>query len=359
MNNVPTAPAVPKIKHSVLPLAEIIKRRGTGKRASYVVEGIIAEKSVNIAVGDSGIGKSPLAYQMGLCVASGVEFLGRAVKRGRVLYADLENGTDQFTDIALALARHLKLAEIPPDFHMLSEREDCFNLGAIIGEIRPTLVIIDSLRAYKPDAEEKNRLATHLLNELKTLAKEFGVSFLLLHHIRKTIDQDHAPAIDETNVMDWLVMACGARALINQSDTRIALGSCVTVKTSKRKNAKEAEAAMLRDSVGLVMRWVERSRGQSAPLYLSRVMDEEGEATGYQVMRGSELLFNPLMEQAWLELPRDAEFTFTQAKEVYGKHPPATKNWLSKCMAVGIVTQAVKGGPYRVLVDSTASGQTP
>jgi len=341
----PPVPAIPKVKHSVRPLAEIIKARGTEKPAAYVVEGIIREKSVNIGVGDSGLGKSPLAYQMGLCVASGEEFLGRPVRRGRVLYADLENGEDQFTDIALALARHLKLAEIPPGFHLLTEREDCDKLEAIIAEIKPMLIIIDTLRALSPGAEKDNEYAATLLNRLRTWARKYETSFLVLHHIRKTIDEGYMRHVENTDTMSWLTLACGARALVNQTATRIAFGPCL-MPPEMNNNAEEIA---LRDSVGLVMRWFEKSRGQSAPVYLRRNMDEHGEPIGYEAMTGPDLLFNEQMKQAWLKLPKDREFTFKEAKEIYGKHSPATLNWLQKCIAVGIVKQAGKGLPYRVI----------
>jgi hypothetical protein len=338
------------IKHNVKPLAAIIKARGTQRRAAYVVEGMIAENSVNIGVGDSGLGKSPLAYQMGLCIAAGIEFLGRPTKRGPVLYADLENGEDQFSDIALALKGHLGLTEIPPDFYLLTERDDCDNLGPIIGAIRPRLVIIDSLRAYRPGVEEKNKDAAFLLGMLRDLAKQFATSFLLLHHVRKSSDDENAPAIENTDVMAWLTQACGARAIVNQSDTRIAFGPVVAPKVSKNQQSDAVKQAnALRDSVGLVMRWVERSRGQSAPLYLSRVLDGEGEPLGYRAMTGPDLLFNEAMKFAWEMLPRDREFSFTEAKQFYGHAGPATKNWLEKCKQVGCIRQVAKGAPYRVI----------
>lgn len=339
-----------KVKHSVRPLAEIIKRRGTERRVSYIVEGIIAPNSVNIGVGDSGLGKSPLAYQMGLCVAAGIDFLGRPTKRGPVLYADLENGEEQFSDIALALQRYLGLPEIPPDFHLLTERDDLDQLGQIIGELRPVLVVIDSLRAYKPSAEDRNKDAANLLVWLKESARGLGTSFLLLHHVRKSSDDENAPAIESTDVMIWLNQACGARSLVNQSDTRIAFGPVVAPKVSKKQQQSDSvmQANVLRDSVGLVMRWVERSRGQSAPLYLSRELDEQGEPLGYRAMTGPDLLFNEAMKQAWELLPRDREFTFTEAKQFYGHAAPATKNWLEKCKQVGCVRQVAKGAPYRV-----------
>ena len=59
----------------------------------FVIDDLIAEGSVNLGLGNSGIGKSPLCYQMALCVASGKPFLGHPVKQGRVLYLDYENDT--------------------------------------------------------------------------------------------------------------------------------------------------------------------------------------------------------------------------------------------------------------------------
>jgi hypothetical protein len=35
----------------------------------YVVDGLLPADDVHVAVGDSGLGKTPLAYQLGLCVA--------------------------------------------------------------------------------------------------------------------------------------------------------------------------------------------------------------------------------------------------------------------------------------------------
>src|SRR5208337_3354527 len=52
----------------------------------FLVNGFLPAKSIGIAAGDSTIGKSPLMYQLGLCVAAGIPFLGRSSKQGRVLY---------------------------------------------------------------------------------------------------------------------------------------------------------------------------------------------------------------------------------------------------------------------------------
>src|SRR5579859_235175 len=51
----------------------------------HLVQGLIPPRSVNILVGDSGIGKSPLVYQLGLAVASGTPFLDLPVTPAKVL----------------------------------------------------------------------------------------------------------------------------------------------------------------------------------------------------------------------------------------------------------------------------------
>jgi RecA-family ATPase len=59
---------------------------------SYVVEDLISPSSVNLFVGDSGLGKSPLFFLLGICVATGHPFLNFKVTSGRVCIVDFENG---------------------------------------------------------------------------------------------------------------------------------------------------------------------------------------------------------------------------------------------------------------------------
>ena len=50
--------------------AELKARVADAHVRGELVEGLIPERSVNIAIGDSGLGKTPLLVQLGLCVAS-------------------------------------------------------------------------------------------------------------------------------------------------------------------------------------------------------------------------------------------------------------------------------------------------
>src|SRR5258708_2734712 len=60
---------------------------------SGVVAGFIPRRAVTVLIGDSGLGKSPFAYQLGLCVAAGIPlFPGMQTESGLVVMADFENG---------------------------------------------------------------------------------------------------------------------------------------------------------------------------------------------------------------------------------------------------------------------------
>src|SRR5690349_18043940 len=70
----------------------------------WLVEGLIADPSVNLLVGDSNLGKTPLAITLGVCVAAGVPFCGWQVKQGRVLYCDAESGKPTFNKMVKSVS---------------------------------------------------------------------------------------------------------------------------------------------------------------------------------------------------------------------------------------------------------------
>src|ERR1039458_1323866 len=101
--------------------AEVDRICDNDTRVQFLVDGFLPAKSIGIAAGDSTIGKSPLAYQLGLCVAAGVPFLGRSTKQGRVVYFDLENSIHDSRAIRDALARFLGLSVAPENFLLATE----------------------------------------------------------------------------------------------------------------------------------------------------------------------------------------------------------------------------------------------
>ena len=328
-----------KLRNRVVSLREFDSQCNANPPA-YVVEGLIPEESVNIAAGDSGLGKSAWAYQLGLCVAWGMPFLGLPTKKGPVLYIDLENGRSGIQKLYTSLSRHLGASGLSDSFYLLTDRDEGLQLESIIAAKRPTLVIIDSLRAWNPEAEEKNRNAARVMMQLREFAKAYKVAFLIIHHIKKP-SENYVQVLEDTSTMTWLLQACGARALINQADVRLAFDNSSGVRRAvadiNRKSGSQS------GEVGLVVKGFARLRGEFGPTYLARDFDDEGEALGYRPMKGIELLFNDDQQAAFPRLPN--EFTFTEGRRIYERSDQPTRDFLQKCIRVGILKHV--GRAYR------------
>ncbi|MGC2744070.1 MAG: AAA family ATPase [Candidatus Angelobacter sp.] len=144
----------------------------------YIIDRWLPQGSIGIVVGDSGLGKSPLLYQLAVCVAAGIPFLGRAVLKGTVVFLDFEYGISLVDEIIATQSRYLGVQE-PPDDLLLWNANDtpakwdgtCLGFLELIKELQPTLVIIDSLNVFKPEAEEKASIAARFYKDLRALIR--------------------------------------------------------------------------------------------------------------------------------------------------------------------------------------------
>lgn len=312
---------------------------------TQIVDGLLPSRSVSVLVGDSGLGKSPLLYQLGISVACGLPFLGRATRQGRVVIADFENGLEDMRVLVERISSYLGISQLPEDGNLLLwpmndsqlnyGQHDC-TLFDILRDAKPTLAIIDSLSSYNPQAEEKNSAANQLLQDFRRqLVGEFGMTIQFAHHRRKLSSKPgEAPEpLERAHLRQWFQDARGASALINGADIRLGADAPDLSATAK-------------DEVALVVRGYGRVRGEIGPLYLARVMDETGEPLGYRVLTGPELLMNTEQEEAFRLVP--VRFSFSDAKRIYGRSDQPTRNWLLRCIALGIVRQLGRGSYERV-----------
>jgi predicted ATP-dependent serine protease len=150
-----------------------------------VVTGLIAPRSVSVLIGDSGIGKSPLAYQLGLCVAAGVPFLGMPTQEGLVVYADYENPIEESRELRDRQVSFLELPIAPDNFLLWTpDSGDSLDIEGICSDVKPAMFIIDSLRSHNPQFE-KSENAGEAMKRLNTIARTYGTAILAIHHIRK------------------------------------------------------------------------------------------------------------------------------------------------------------------------------
>jgi AAA domain len=319
--------------------------------ANYLIKGILPVRLIGLLLGDSGLGKSPLMYQAGVCIAAGQAFLGRETRKGSVVIADFENGLSDMVELVGRVSRHLGLAEPPNENLLLWSLNDCdqrygqpgHTLLDMLHSVRPSLIIIDSLSSYSPEAEAKNPTANTLLRDFRQrVVSDCGTFALFVHHRRKlsTKPTENAGPLATANLIRWFQDARGASALINGADVRLGVDISDI-------------STVLDDDETIVLRGFGRVRGQFGPLYLGRHFDENGDPLGYFPLAGARLLFNPEQEKAYEDLPQ--QFSFKQAKQAYGRQDQATSDMLRKCAELNLV-QKVARGRYAKMVEASGVG---
>jgi hypothetical protein len=302
----------------------------------FIVGELLPAESIAIVAGDSTIGKSPLVCQLALCVAAGVPFLGMETSQNRVLYLDLENSLPDCKGMRDAQVQFLGLGKTPDDFLLVREPED---LERLVSVVKPGLVIIDSLRAFRPDVTEKNPVAGDWLKQIRKLVRKYHCSIVFIHHLRKPKSGEQSiPLSGEIRVVNWLQELEGPRALVNQTDVRVAVAE------------GDGEPAALQT------KWSRRVHGDSPLLQLERVYDEEGEPAGYRPLSGADFLSGD-QQAALASLPNPpSEFSFKQAKHVLGKPDNRTGEFLAKCKQLGLV-ESLGRNRHRKRVSATSVGR--
>lgn len=162
----------------------------------WLVEGLVPRHSVALIAALQGRGKSWLALDLAYAAATGGQWVGRfPVKRSRVLIVDEENQPPLFHRRLHLLATGRRCA-VPDDVFVLAGKgvnfDDADSFKALRQEIarkRPQLVIVDSLiRVHRRDENEATGMAS-VFRGVSELVREYGVTFLLVDHQRKTADR--------------------------------------------------------------------------------------------------------------------------------------------------------------------------
>ena len=296
----------------------------------FQVEGLLRPQTVNLLVGDSGLGKTPLAIQLGVSIAAGLPVFGRSVRKGRVLYCDAESGKTEFCECLAGVSRFLGLSEPPSDFHVWSPNWEVgvpsesswqtpgSELKQRVDAVKPALVVVDALRTFWPEAEAKNPQAAETLRALR---KFKDATWLLIHHRRK-VNHERAIADLSTNPNGWFQESAGSLALVNQSDTRIGV-----------------EPHSQRDADLLVAGFV-RGTGPFVHMDLVRVLDDDGNPVGYRALTGAQRL-NTDDQAVYQRLPDRFRFKDVE-RELGGTSGSNAARFLKRCESLQIVKKVGK-----------------
>lgn len=296
---------------------------------TVIVEDMLQIDTVNILIGDSGLGKSPLLMQLGICVALGIPFLGLQTSQEPVLYVDYENSMIDLGDTLSNLSTFLG-RPLPETFKVLHFPQDPLAMEKTIRELKPKLVIIDALRGFDPRAEMESGAMATMLTRLHKMAVEYHCTFLILHHIRKPdAKTPPAPLSDmSASFITWSLQASGTRALVNQTEARFGVEEYTVGDAS------------------LIMRGFFKLKGEVGPWKIRRVYDAQENALGYERIVGLDLL-NQTQRERFLKLPN--KFTWAECEALLQMKAGKTlKTFISACRAAGLLyrTGGKKDGVY-------------
>lgn len=159
----------------------------------FLIDGFIPQGSLSMLFGDPGCGKSFLAIDIAMCIATGSSFHSKPVKRGAVIYIAGE-GYRGLTQRAWAWAAHKEIpidnaeiyisrtsVDIPDDDAREKLTSEIYSL---LGDnMEPELIVLDTVaRNFGGNDENSTRDMGAFIKAVDAINAEFDCTTLLVHH---------------------------------------------------------------------------------------------------------------------------------------------------------------------------------
>jgi hypothetical protein len=178
-----------------LPVVRLGRVKTEPDRQRWLIQGLWAEAAVGCIGGTPKSGKTWLALEMAMAVASGTPCLGRfpVPRRGTVVMYAAEDPAQAMKDRAVELARARNLDLDGLAVGLITEpalRLDVpghqLRLSATVEALKPRLLVLDPLvRLHRADENSSSEISG-LLGFLRALQRTHGVAIAVVHHVRKS-----------------------------------------------------------------------------------------------------------------------------------------------------------------------------
>ncbi len=210
-------------RHEALSACSIRKLRQAPPQ-EWIIPGVVPARQVVLKLGDSGARKTFDAIHKGLCIAGGIDWYGRPVKRGRAMLVLLEGGDDQINRYLDGLARGIgaDLDRLQEDMVLLryhdllkvDDDESWSRFDAMVDVLEPVWIGIDNLNRCRAKvtagAGNDNAVVGQIMERLERLSHDKGVAIELLHHVNARGESLGARAAPQNVDVEFKMRAASA-----------------------------------------------------------------------------------------------------------------------------------------------------
>ena len=197
----------------------------------WVIDNLVPAQSLVVLWGPAKEGKTTLALQAACSVGTGTPFLGYQTQQAPTLLLQFDTPRPELTQILLRLqAQGVSTAGLyhpnPEQIDLykpmnILDKDTFFYLQALIGLVKPSLVVVDCFRelgSFKENVSEEQRPITNALRSLTSNHSTNPCACLLIHHTTKLTGKEATPnAKDAGRGSSYLAGAVDSIWFLHQS----------------------------------------------------------------------------------------------------------------------------------------------
>lgn len=207
---------------------------------TWMIDGFLEKNSIACLYGQSGHGKSFIALDWALCVATGKPWLDTIpVVQGPVIYIAAEGGRSIQKRVRAWMhyykIRDLEAAQfsIKPLYVRDADEQAEFIQALVNQDIFPSLVVIDTLSQSFGTGDENSMDMQEFVGAITDLRNERHSAFLIVHHTNATGKRERG----HTSLRAGMDHMFETKALVDENHRLLQ----VTLENNKQKDSETAE----------------------------------------------------------------------------------------------------------------------
>jgi putative DNA primase/helicase len=158
---------------------------------SWLIEDVIEDKVLGVLYGASGDGKSFVALDWTLCIATNQKWQNRSVNGGPVVYVVAEGGRNVWKRIKAWMIEH-HVDDVPELLVVLEAVEftDTTHVNGLLAQleqrgVKPRMIVIDTLaRCFNGDENSSQEMG-EFIRACNRVQQKTGATVLAVHHTGK------------------------------------------------------------------------------------------------------------------------------------------------------------------------------